>query len=169
MRCAAGCLFVVLLALAPAAKADGLLDSFGKATGMIAPPIDPPDFVKNSRPSEERPAIPVFAPPPEPRSKVKTPAELKAMDADLEGVSDGREQRQPKVARRRKSANRQRGPDGPAMLRRRPNCVSGDYQCRSGEKRRAAGFPWPRRDLKGASAEQGRRPSNRPRASPGAE
>jgi len=86
-------MFVVLLALAVSpARADGLLDSFGKAAGLVAPPIDPPDFVKNSRPSEEPAAIPVFAPPPEPSSKVKTPAEIKAMDADLEGASDGRKQ-----------------------------------------------------------------------------
>lgn len=88
MRRAAGCMLVVLLALAASpARADDLLDSLGKATGLIAPPADPPDFVKNSRPSEEPAAIPVFAAPQEPGSKVKTPAELKAMGAELERAS----------------------------------------------------------------------------------
>lgn len=78
-------MFVVLFALAAApARADGFFDSLGKAAGLAAPPVDAPDFVKNSRPSGETKAIPVFAPPDEPRSKVKTPAELKDMDAGLE-------------------------------------------------------------------------------------
>jgi hypothetical protein len=75
------------LAAAPAIADDSLLDSLGKAAGLIAPPTDPPDFVRDSRPRGEPDPIPVFAPPAEPRSKVKTPAELKAMDADLEGAS----------------------------------------------------------------------------------
>ena len=57
---------------------------------MTTPP-DPPDFVKATRPKAEPTSIPVFAPPDEPRSKVKTPGELKAMDADLE--KEGRAQR----------------------------------------------------------------------------
>jgi hypothetical protein len=88
-RRAIGCIFGVWLALAaPPAWADGsLLEGSGKATGLIAPPADPPDFVKASRPKAEPSAIPVFATPQEPRSKVKSPAELKAMDADLEHAS----------------------------------------------------------------------------------
>jgi hypothetical protein len=85
-------MFVVALAASPA-LADGLFDTVGKATGLIAPPADPPDFVRNSRPSEEPTSIPVFAPPPEPTSKVKTPAELKAMDSDLERASDSHKRR----------------------------------------------------------------------------
>ncbi len=73
------------LAATPAA-AESLLDSLAKSTGLMARPADPPDFVKTSRPSEEPAAIPVFSAPDEPRSTVKTPAQLKAMDADLEGA-----------------------------------------------------------------------------------
>ncbi|MDE3176218.1 MAG: hypothetical protein KGM15_08970 [Pseudomonadota bacterium] len=86
---------VCALAATPAA-AESLFDSLAKSTGLMATPADPPDFVKASRPSEPSAAIPVFAPPDEPRSKVKTPAELKAMDADLERA--GR-QRRPVPAR----------------------------------------------------------------------
>ncbi len=84
-------IFVVSLALAaaPAWAGDSLLDSLGKATGLIAPPADPPDFVKASRPTVEPTELPVFGAPQEPRSKVKSPAELKTMDADLERASQG--------------------------------------------------------------------------------
>jgi hypothetical protein len=75
------------LAAAPASADDSLFERFGKAAGLIAPPTDPPDFVKDSRPSGEPETIPVFAAPAEPSSKVKSPAELKAMDAELEGAS----------------------------------------------------------------------------------
>ena len=61
-----------------------MFDSLGRAAGLVAPPADPPDFVKASRPQGEPAAIPVFAAPAEPGSKVKSPTELKAMDADLE-------------------------------------------------------------------------------------
>ena len=68
----------------PAAADDSLLESFGKAAGLISPEPNPPDFVKATRPKAEPTSIPAFAAPAEPRSKVKTPAELRAMDADLE-------------------------------------------------------------------------------------
>jgi hypothetical protein len=82
-------MFVGVLAFVPARAwaDDSMLDALGKAAGVVAPPVDPPDFVKASRPSEEPSAIPVFSTPEEPRSKVKSPADLKAMDADLERAS----------------------------------------------------------------------------------
>ena len=83
------CVLLLPLAVAPAFADDSLFEGLGKAAGLIAPPSDPPDFVKASRPSGEAPPINVFAPPEEPRSKVKTPAELKAMDADLESAGGG--------------------------------------------------------------------------------
>jgi hypothetical protein len=79
------CIFAIAAAWATAATAeDSFLDGLGKAAGLVAPPVDPPDFVKASRPQGEPAAIPVFAAPSEPASKVKSPTELKAMDADLE-------------------------------------------------------------------------------------
>jgi hypothetical protein len=78
-------IFVIAAAWATAAVAeDSFLDGLGRAAGLVAPPTDPPDFVKASRPQGEPKAIPVFAAPSEPSSKVKSPTELKAMDADLE-------------------------------------------------------------------------------------
>ena len=78
------CVLLLPLAVAPAFADDSLFEGLGKAAGLIAPPSDPPDFVKASRPSGESAPINVFAPPEEPRSKVKSAAELKTMDADLE-------------------------------------------------------------------------------------
>ena len=78
------CLVAALAMAAPSARADGLLEGLGRATGLIAPPPDPPDFVKASRPAGEPAEIPVFAAPQEPRSTVKSASELSAMDADLE-------------------------------------------------------------------------------------
>ena|SRR5947209_2600585 len=75
---------VCALAATSAAAEDSLLDSLAKSTGLMAVPADPPDFVKSSRPAQEPTSIPVFSQPEEPRSTVKTPTELKAMDADLE-------------------------------------------------------------------------------------
>ena len=113
MRRAAGCMFVALFALAASpARADGFFDSFGKATGLVAPPSDPPDFVKDSRPNAETPPIPVFAPPEEPSSKVKTPAELKAMDAGLERAA--RDQNSPR--RRRADAPKIRSRAGKSKV-----------------------------------------------------
>ncbi len=108
MRRAAGYILVALFALLAApARADGFFDDLGKAAGLVAPPSDPPDFVKDSRPSGETKPIPVFAAPDEPSSRVKTPAELKAMDAGLESAA--RSQNAPKVrprSRRAKGASK---------------------------------------------------------------
>jgi hypothetical protein len=81
--------FICLIGLSAAlagtsARADGsLFDSLAKATGLVAPTPDPPDFVKASRPKTDNAEIPVFAAPQEPPSKVKSASELKTMDADL--------------------------------------------------------------------------------------
>ena len=77
---------VCALAVTPAA-AESPLDSLAKSIGLMATPAEPPDFVKATRPAEQPAAIPVFSQPEEPRSTVKSRAELKAMDADLERAS----------------------------------------------------------------------------------
>jgi hypothetical protein len=105
----------VALAASPA-RADGFFDNLGKAAGLVAPPADPPDFVKDSRPSGESKPIAVFAPPNEPSSKVKTPAEIKAMDADLEGAA--RDQNAP---RRPRAAKAPRARSRPGKLKVKPN------------------------------------------------
>ena len=92
------------LLAAPALAEDTALERLGKAAGLIAPTPDPPDFVKASRPAKEPDEIPVFAAPPEPTSHVKTPSELKAMDADLEKAGGG--SASPAKAKRRKGAAR---------------------------------------------------------------
>lgn len=76
----------LLLAASPATAAASLLDDLGRSAGLVAPTPDMPDFVKASRPATPPPPLPAFAAPPEPRSKVKSAQELKAMDADLEGA-----------------------------------------------------------------------------------
>ena len=90
---------------APALAEESALERLGRAAGFVAPAPDPPDFVKASRPSSESDSIPVFAAPPEPRSRVKTPAELKAMDADLENAARGHRS-SPAKGKTRKSATR---------------------------------------------------------------
>ena len=84
-----GCLLAIaaVLAATPARADDSLFDSLAKATGLVAPTPDPPDFVKASRPKSEPAEIPVFSTPAEPPSKVKNSAELKTMDADLAHAS----------------------------------------------------------------------------------
>ncbi len=84
---------IVALAATPAVADESFWDSLAKSTGLMATPPDPPDFVKATRPKAEPTAIPAFAPPEEPHSKVKTPSELKAMDADLEKAGRGQRAR----------------------------------------------------------------------------
>ncbi len=76
----------LVLAAWPAAADESLLDSLGRSTGLVAPTPDMPDFVKATRPAKVPMTLPAFAPPPEPKSKVKSATELKAMDSDLEGA-----------------------------------------------------------------------------------
>lgn len=65
---------------------DSVLRSVAKKTG-VATDVDPPaDFVVKSRPAEPAGPMPVFGTPDEPNSKVMTPRELRAMDADLDSA-----------------------------------------------------------------------------------
>jgi hypothetical protein len=74
--------------LAPAARAqDSLPRSIAKTAGFAADPAPPADFVRKSRPAEEKAPIPVFQPPNEPPSRIKSKSELKALDADLESAA----------------------------------------------------------------------------------
>jgi hypothetical protein len=66
---------------------DSVWRSIAKKTG-VATDVDPPaDFVVKSRPAEPAGPMPVFGTPDEPNSKVMTPKELRAMDADLDSAS----------------------------------------------------------------------------------
>jgi hypothetical protein len=97
----AGRIAAAALALAFAGGAaradDSFFDSLAKSTGLMATPPDPPDFIKASRPKTEPTSMPVFAAPDEPRSKVKSASELKAMDADLERASHAQDAIRPKL------------------------------------------------------------------------
>ena len=92
----AGCFllgaFVVVVALGatPARAQDqdqeSALRSIAKKTG-IATDVNPPaDFVLKSRPAEPPGPMPVFGTPDEPPSKVQTPAQLRAMDTELDSA-----------------------------------------------------------------------------------
>jgi len=81
------CIWLLALYATPAFAQDSLFDTLGKAAGLVSPPADPPAFVKASRPVKPPDEIPAFATPDEPRSKVKSAAELKAMDAELDNAS----------------------------------------------------------------------------------
>ena len=79
----------VALAATPARAQDQEtpLRSIAKKTG-IATDVDPPaDFVLKSRPSEPPGPMPVFGTPDEPPSKIQTPAQLRAMDTDLDSAN----------------------------------------------------------------------------------
>jgi hypothetical protein len=65
---------------------DSIFRSIAKKTG-VATDLDPPaDFVVKSRPAEPAGPMPVFGAPDEPNSKVMTPRELRAMDAELDSA-----------------------------------------------------------------------------------
>jgi len=96
---ARACITLLIVLTAPAFAQDSLFDTIGRAAGLVSPPPDPPDFVKATRPVKEPDTIPAFATPQEPSSKVKSAAELKAMDADLQSAS--RRQRGPKPPKAR--------------------------------------------------------------------
>src|SRR5271170_5373306 len=76
------------LAMAPAGAQDqdSVFRSLAKQTGAATDVSPPPDFVVKSRPAEAPVPIPVFQTPDEPPSKVMTPAQLKAMDAELDSA-----------------------------------------------------------------------------------
>jgi hypothetical protein len=81
--------FVVAVALGATTPArsqdqDSALRSIAKQTGLATDVNPPADFVLKSRPAEPPAPMPVFGTPDEPPSKVLTPSQLKAMDADLD-------------------------------------------------------------------------------------
>jgi hypothetical protein len=65
---------------------DSVLRSIAKKTGVATDVNPPADFVVKSRPAEPAGPMPVFGTPDEPNSKVMTPRQLRAMDADLDSA-----------------------------------------------------------------------------------
>lgn len=77
-------MFAMNASLAPAQES--FFHSLAKSAGVAAD-VDPPaDFVATSRPKDPPEPLSVFAPPDEPKSKVKSASDLKKMDADLAGA-----------------------------------------------------------------------------------
>jgi hypothetical protein len=73
-------------AAAGAQEQESVFHAIAKQAGFLSDPDPPADFVVKSRPAAPREAIPAFTTPEEPASKVRTPAQLRAMDADLESA-----------------------------------------------------------------------------------
>lgn len=69
---------------ARSASAEGLFDALAKSAGLATDVATPPDFVVKSRPAGDPGQLPVMSTPQEPTSHVKSEADLKAMDSDLE-------------------------------------------------------------------------------------
>ena len=82
-------LWALALAMgASSACADGsVFDSLAKTTGLATDVPPPPDFVVKSRAAAPSAPIPVMGSPEEPPSRVKSEADLKAMDAELESAN----------------------------------------------------------------------------------
>jgi hypothetical protein len=74
---------------APAAPGqdEGLVRNAMRKAGVVTDVKDPADFVLKSRPAAPTDYIPVFRKPEEHQTKVLTPDQLKAMEADLDGAS----------------------------------------------------------------------------------
>ena len=58
--------------------------ALARVIGLAAEPQNTADFVKESRPDAPADSFPVFSDPQEPSSTVRSPASLKAMDAELD-------------------------------------------------------------------------------------
>ena len=77
----------------PATNDEGVLKSVLKKANMATDELgNPPDFVVNSRRSAPHDYVPVFRKNEEHKTKVMTPDQLKAMEADLDaaGARNGR-------------------------------------------------------------------------------
>ena len=66
---------------------DSALRSIARKAGLATDVNPPADFVLKSRPAEPPAPMPVFGTPDEPSSKVQTPAQLRAMDTELNSAS----------------------------------------------------------------------------------
>ncbi len=69
---------------APAAQ-DGPLDSLARQVGQRSKPVQPSEFVRESRPNELN-FVPVHSKRPEPQGKLLTPDELKAKERELDAL-----------------------------------------------------------------------------------
>jgi hypothetical protein len=77
----------IALGTAAARADDGGLKGIAEALGLAAPSPPPPPFVVDSRPAGDLGWIPVFTPPPEPKSGKLTPKQLQAQQNELEGAN----------------------------------------------------------------------------------
>jgi hypothetical protein len=66
-------------------ESDNPLTDLARRAKLMPEPVEPKDFVKQSRPAQTD-FLPVGVMPPDRRLKVKSPEELKAMQADLEAA-----------------------------------------------------------------------------------
>ena len=60
------------------------IHALARAVGLAAEPPPPADFVRDSRPTAPLASIPVFSPPVEPTSTVRSDADVKATGAELD-------------------------------------------------------------------------------------
>lgn len=81
------CVVAALGAATVARADDGGLKGIAEDLGLAAPTPPPPPFVIQSRPAGDLPWIPVFAPPPEPKSAKLSPQQLQAQQKELEGAN----------------------------------------------------------------------------------
>ena len=95
-----------LFCAAPVSAEDAPVDTVLKALDLKTDAGPPADFVKESRPKTEGDFVPVGTRHPDRTIKVKTPAELKSMEADL----DAARSRQDKIAGRKPPVDLPKGP-----------------------------------------------------------
>ena len=78
--------------VAPAsADQDGPLESLGRLIGLRPKPVEPADFVRDTRPSETN-FIPVHTPRPNNHERIMTNDELRAKERELDALKAGHDQ-----------------------------------------------------------------------------
>jgi hypothetical protein len=67
-------------------QSESFIHAIARHAGLAAAQPDMPDFVRESRPETQGDYVPVFQIPDEPTSKLKTKADLKKMNDDLDKI-----------------------------------------------------------------------------------